>query len=359
MDDLSKENEPKFDKIINKDASFEKTLNTNLTDDSYIEEEIFFGPISSKEEKLIEMWKNRKTEYYSPSSNYKHRKDDTPSHINSPLVKTVTKSKIENYTPATNRKDINRDTYSNTPKSRGITTIVDSSCPSKLFNTPTTTKFTPQNLALKSSYNKAGLSKIPRVTYEHKVFRTPQNTLPKVKMTASKSVQPRSRHRTLNIESPVANYLQNNPPPPLVTTVKPRYKVSPLKLQTETAPENFRKTPLKESNMLSKPEMMTARLPPSVHKQGEGFLVNKENISTKRKVPGDRPPVIVLKHKGRMKFPKDTILKNEMDSPCLMTNNKKEEIIDTEKIGERDTGRESLMEISIYEQHLVRHCKYS
>ncbi|RXG69165.1 hypothetical protein Avbf_01832 [Armadillidium vulgare] len=278
-------------------------------------------------------------------SNYKQRKDDTPSHINSPLVKTVTKSKIESFTPATNRKDINRDIYSNTPKnintayyntpkSRGITAIVGSSCPSKLVNTPTSTKFTPQNLALKSSYNKAGLSKIPRLPSQFNL---------------------RSRHRTLNIESPVANYLQNNPPPPLVTTVKPRYKVSPLKLQSETAPENFRKTPLKESNMHSKSEMIASRLPQSVHKQGEGFLVNKENILTKRKVPGDRPPVIVLKHKGRMKLPKDTILKNEKDSPCLMTNNKTEEIINTEKIGERETGRESLMEISIYEQHLVRH----
>ncbi|RXG55539.1 hypothetical protein Avbf_17533 [Armadillidium vulgare] len=174
-------------------------------------------------------------------------------------------------------------------------------------------------------------------------------------MTVTKSVQPRSRHRTLNIESPVANYLQNNPPPPLVTTVKPRYKVSPLKLQSETAPENFRKTPLKESNIQSKPEMITSRLPPAVHKQGEGFLVKQRNIFNQRKVPGDRPPVIVLKHKGRMKLPKDTILKNEKDSPCLMTNNKTEEIINTEKIGERETGRESLMEISIYEQHLVRH----
>ncbi|KAB7504570.1 hypothetical protein Anas_08354 [Armadillidium nasatum] len=105
MDDLSKENEPKFDKIINKDASFEKTLNTNLTDDSYIEEEIFFGPISSKEEKLIEMWKNRKTEYYSPSRfqnldlNTEKRVEERKSSMeqDSDILKSLSTCNVQNF----------------------------------------------------------------------------------------------------------------------------------------------------------------------------------------------------------------------------------------------------------------------
>lgn len=40
----------------------------------------------------------------------------------------------------------------------------------------------------------------------------------------------------LNIESPVAKYLEENPPPPLVVNVKPRHKISPKKIQSESSP---------------------------------------------------------------------------------------------------------------------------
>ena len=83
-------------------------------------------------------------------------------------------------------------------------------------------------------------------------FKTPQGLTGKLQQSNSDS--DRKKMRRLERPSPVAKYLQNNPPPPLITNVKPRFKISPLRLQSNLLESNKKVDSIKplSSNMLSK-----------------------------------------------------------------------------------------------------------
>lgn len=64
----------------------------------------------------------------------------------------------------------------------------------------------------------------------------------------TKTPQSMKKGRQMPIISPVAKYLQDNPPPPLIATVKPRHKISPCKLLEEVG-SPYSKSPGEKINL--------------------------------------------------------------------------------------------------------------
>ncbi|XP_069979676.1 uncharacterized protein [Penaeus vannamei] len=245
-------------------------------------------------------------------------------------------------------------------------------------------------------------------------FSTPQGKSTRTKMqvsSASKIHSPSMKNpnnlrfkQGMSIVSPVAKYLKENPPPPLVVNIKPKHKISPVKIQS--------KSPGSPHSPLARSQNSHQRLAKRVHQddadvqrkvalskiQGDldklaskmnnaqiesgedgtlepddgtrkqvlpramytsapvvvDSLENKENERTRRRrdIPTDKHPVLVMKHRGRVKLPKVTFKEGLVDgsspkgykSPSLQNPA-------TSLLKDRQSLRNSLMEVSIYESH--------
>ncbi|XP_063603315.1 uncharacterized protein LOC134779226 [Penaeus indicus] len=245
-------------------------------------------------------------------------------------------------------------------------------------------------------------------------FSTPQGKSTRTKMqvsSASKLQSPSLKtpknlrfKQGMSIVSPVAKYLRENPPPPLVVNIKPKHKVSPVKIQSESpvslhsplasgqnSPQRLAKRIHREdaevqrraalSKIQGDLDKLASKMNNAQIESGEeetlepvdvtrkrvlpramytsapvvvDSLENKENERTRRRrdIPTDKHPVLVMKHKGRVKLPKVTFKEGLVDgsspkgykSPTLQNP-----VMSSLK--DRQSLRNSLMEVSIYESH--------
>ncbi|KAK3880495.1 hypothetical protein Pcinc_015015 [Petrolisthes cinctipes] len=154
-----------------------------------------------------------------------------------------------------------------------------------------------------------------------------------------------------NIVSPIARYLKDNPPPPLIHTIKPRHPISPRKQQGESLPvklvqNSYEKTPevtrgarremafnsiqQSQDDTSSKRKDVQApekkgttprckALPYVVSSSAMPVVLgeDKENkmLRHRGKFLVEREPVSVLKHTGRLKVPKGAVIKTPAKSP--------------------------------------------
>ncbi|KAK4319956.1 hypothetical protein Pmani_009158 [Petrolisthes manimaculis] len=127
-----------------------------------------------------------------------------------------------------------------------------------------------------------------------------------------------------NIVSPIARYLKDNPPPPLIHTVKPRHPISPRKQQGESLPVKLVQNSFEKTQDMQAPEKKgtTPRgkaLPYVVSSSAMPVVLgeDKENkmLRHRGKFLVEREPVSVLKHTGRLKVPKGAVVKTPAKSP--------------------------------------------
>ncbi|XP_047477645.1 uncharacterized protein LOC125031147 [Penaeus chinensis] len=302
------------------------------------------------------------------------------SQPNSPLTKTFTSQKKNSPSEPSMRLNSGRTALPPRPPVVRANIKPISSLPSHQIN-----KFsTPQGKSTRTKMHVSSASKIHSPS-----LKTPKHL--------------RFKHG-MSIVSPVAKYLKENPPPPLVVNIKPKHKISPVKIQSES-PVSFH-SPLASSQ--NSPQRLAKRihredaevqrkaalskiqgdldklaskmnnaqiesgedetlepvdvtrkqvLPRAVYTSAPvvvDSLENKENerIRRCRDIPTDKHPVLVMKHKGRVKLPKVTFKEGLVDgsspkgykSPTLQNP-----VMSSLK--DRQSLRNSLMEVSIYESH--------
>ncbi|XP_076061515.1 uncharacterized protein LOC143037265 isoform X2 [Oratosquilla oratoria] len=295
------------------------------------------------------------------------KRNQTPS-VTPVKVKMLTSNLVSKGTPSSN----------NATPSRGTKTLNANSLSEKFL--------TPQ---CKASHTVQSTGSVGRLQYRKLVSST--------------------KKQGLSIVSPVARYLKENPPPPLVRNVKPKHKLNPLKMNHEkevTTVGTNGSSPAKpiyavsqeelrspannpESGRTAQKKILTGdhkaildkidhnmaklhdkieegQLSKSRHGKGSTSVLpvcsysaatpvqyddEKENRRIRRDVLGEKPAKRVVKHKGRMNLPKVNFVEGlESASP-----NSTPAKIKLEASSTNSSERDSLVEVSLYEPHQVRH----
>ncbi|XP_042214149.1 chitinase-like protein PB1E7.04c [Homarus americanus] len=217
----------------------------------------------------------------------------------------------------------------------------------------------------------------------------------------------------MNIESPVAKYLKENPPPPFLVNVKSRHKISPLKTKDECSPrkkphqlvnqteskehhaqyqeaprvtevvetsfakrevaltriqDNLNRLGLRmksrqtsEEEELVQPVHINKKenvLPKAMYSSAVPIILNKEDnkenerLRRRMKMLTDNQPALVMKHKGHRMMSKVTFEENLIDGLSPKDSRSpthKKGVISFPEPRPSLTG--SLLEVSIYESH--------
>lgn len=127
---------------------------------------------------------------------------------------------------------------------------------------------------------------LPSQIHQINKFSTPQGKSTRTKMqisSASKIQSPSMRtpnnlrfKQGMSIVSPVAKYLKENPPPPLVVNIKPRHKISPVKVQSES--------PVSLHTPLTSSQNSPQRLVKKIHREDADVVQRKAAL---QKIQGD------------------------------------------------------------------------
>ncbi|XP_064106184.1 uncharacterized protein LOC135215445 [Macrobrachium nipponense] len=233
---------------------------------------------------------------------------------------------------------------------------------------------TPGTLHLNRAVSKQGIHSAQRkVTYGllEKPVRsglppcpTPSRTPRAMKSEKGLLVTKHLRHGGLDIVSPVARYLRENPPPSLIVNVKPRHK-----LQGEGEKASFNPN-VKVSSKAGKDDrgkikagkLVTPVLPTTVYSSAVPVLLddaeNKENERQRRcqEIASRTQPAYVIKHKGRVKVPKACVGdETEGSSPKRIDKIQRDLKSVANSPRQVTSLRGSLMEVSIYESHKTQY----
>ncbi|XP_068233233.1 uncharacterized protein [Palaemon carinicauda] len=167
----------------------------------------------------------------------------------------------------------------------------------------------------------------------------------------------------LDIVSPVAQYLRENPPPSLVVNVKPRHK---LQGEVEKASINtdvqVSKEAKEDKDIRKHKKRITPVLPTAVYSSAVPVVLddaeNKENERLRRcqeVAPGSQP-VYVIKHKGRVRLPKEAFETVTKDSSPKRSDKSQRDLKAAASSPRQVTSlRGSLMEVSLYESHKTQY----
>ncbi|XP_066967864.1 uro-adherence factor A-like [Macrobrachium rosenbergii] len=193
---------------------------------------------------------------------------------------------------------------------------------------------------------------------------TPSRTPRAMKSGKGPLIAKHLRHGGLDIVSPVAQYLRENPPPSLIVNVKPRHK-----LQGEVEKASFNpnvqvssKAAKGDRGKIKPAKLVTPVLPTTVYSSAVPVVLddaeNKENERLRRcqEIALKTQPAYVIKHKGRVKLPKGSVNDGtEGSSPKRIDKIQRDLKSATNSPRQVTSLRGSLMEVSLYESHKTQY----